>query len=247
MGPRRTPLSVPVHDAASCTVDVRRHALAHVPFFAGLDEAGLDDVERRCTVHDHAAGTAVMHAGEPARRIFVVAAGTAKVVRTALDGTEVLIDVARPGDFIGTLPLLGAETYPDSVWALTPLCVLGLDEAAFGEILDSHPSVARLGLGVMARRLEQAHRHIHALGAADSEQRVAAALAMLEGRVGVRRRDGILLDLPLSRDDLAGLTGTASETVSRILARLGRDGVIETGRRWIRIVDSPALHDLAQI
>lgn len=189
----------------------------------------------------------MFHAGDPATSLYVVATGTAKVVRPSLDGTEVLLDIARPGDFFGVLPSLGVETYADSAWALTPLCVLALDGAAFEEVLDEHPSVARAGLRVVAQRLDQAQSHIHAMAAATSEQRVAGALVMLAGRVGVPRSNGLLLDLPLSRDDLASLTGTASETVSRVLARLQRDGLIDSGRRWIAIVDLPALEELAVI
>lgn len=247
MAQRRTPLSVGHHDAASCTVEVRHRAFARVPFFADLTEADLAEVDRRSRVEDHQAGEAVFHAGQPATSIYVVASGTAKVVRPSLDGTEVLLDIARPGDFFGVLPSLGAVTYADSAWALTPLCVLALDGSAFEEILDEHPSVARAGLRVVAQRLEQAQSHIHAMAAATSEQRVAAALVMLAGRVGVPRSNGLLLDLPLSRDDLASLTGTASETVSRVLARLQRDGLIDSGRRWIAIVDLPALEELAVI
>src|SRR3546814_20699202 len=85
----------------------------------------------------------------------------------------------------------------------------------------------------MAARLERAQSHIHAIATATSEQRVAAALVMLAERTGTPRKGSILLDVPLSRDDLASLTGTVSETVSRVLAQLRRDGVIETVRRWV--------------
>ncbi len=177
----------------------------------------------------------------------MVASGSAKVVRPSLDGTDVLLDIVRPGDFFGVLPSLGESTYADSVWALTPLCVLGLDAATFDEILDQYPSVVRAGLREVAERLERARNHLHAVAVATSEQRVAGALVMLASRVGVRRPTGLLLDLPLSRDDLASLTGTASETVSRILARLQREEIINSGRRWIEIVDLAALESLAVI
>lgn len=247
MGARRSPLRVPTHDPASCTLEVRHEVLAGVPFFAGLDHADIVELDRRCRIEDFDTGQAVIHAGQPARRLYVVATGTAKVVRPTLEGTEVLLDIARPGDFFGALPSLGAETYADSVWALTALCVLSLDAAAFEEILDEHPSVARAGVRVMAQRLAQAQDQLHALAAATSEQRVAAALVMLADRVGVPRPSGLLLDLPLSRDDLAALTGTASETVSRVLSRFQRDGLIDSGRRWIELRDRPALETLAVI
>lgn len=242
---RRSPLTIQTNDPATCTVDVRRHVLTHVPFFEGLDPDEVAEIDRRCRVDDFDTGDAVHHAGQPANRLYVVATGTAKLVRPALDGTEVLLDVLRPGDFFGAVPSLGADTFTDSAWALTPLCVLSLDTTTFDDILVQHPSVARAGLAVMAQRLSRAQAQIHAMAAAGSEQRVAAALAMLGRKTGVPRRGQTLLDLPLSRDDLAGLTGVTSETVSRVLARLRRDGVIDTGRMWVAIIDHEELERLA--
>src|SRR3546814_5979063 len=238
--PRRSPLTPQLDDPKVCTPDVRRHVLAHVPFFGSLSSEEIAEVDRRCRVEDFDAGNAVHHAGQPARLLHVVATGAAKVVRTTLEGTEVLLDIVRPGDFFGTLPVLGSDRYTDSVWALTPLCVLSLDAASFEAILNAHPSVARAGLGVMAARLERAPSHIHAIATATSEQRVAAALVMLAERTGTPRKGSILLDVPLSRDDLASLTGTVSETVSRVLAQLRHVGVIDrsakrrVGREGVR-------------
>ncbi|MBK5222910.1 MAG: Crp/Fnr family transcriptional regulator [Acidimicrobiia bacterium] len=245
---RRTPLTIESNDPHVCTPDVRQHVLAHVAFFRDLTADEIVDIDRHCRVEDFDAGNAVHLAGQPARRLFVVATGSAKLTRSTLDGVEVLLDVLLPGDHFGALPVLGSDAYTDSVWALTPLCVLSLDIDAFDDILDHHPSVARAGLGVMARRLEGSRSQAYALAAATAEQRVAAALVMLAARTGVRRAGGtILLDLPLSRDDLAALTGTASESVSRTLARLKRDGLIDTGRRWVTVRDLAALEQVATI
>src|SRR3546814_14601114 len=177
--PRRSPLTPQLDDPKVCTPDVRQHVLAHVPVVGALASEGIADVDRRCRVEDFDAGNAVHHAGQPARLLHVVATGAAKVVRTTIEGAEVLLDIVRHGDFFGTLPVLGSDTYTDSVWALTPLCVLSLDAASFEAILEEHPSVARAGLGVMAAPLERAQSHIHALAAAKSAHHSATALLLL--------------------------------------------------------------------
>lgn len=245
---RRSPVSMPPVDAHTCTPHVRQQVLAHVPFFRDLDAAEIEAIDARCRVRDFGPGEAVHLAGQPARELFVVATGTAKQTRPTLEGTEVLLDVLRPGDYFGAIPALGITEHPDSVWPLTPLCVLSLDTDTFDEILDEHPSVARAGLRIVAERLEHARVHIHHLATATAEQRVSGALVMLAERTGVPRAGGqTLLDLPLSREDLAGLTGSASETVSRVLAQLRRDELIETGRRWVAVRDLDRLRALAEI
>ncbi len=80
---------------------------------------------------------------------------------------------------------------------------------------------------------------------ATTEQRLAATLLLLADRLGTAHDGGTLIDAPLSRDDLASLTGCASETASRILARLQREGIIDSGRRWVAVIDRPSLERLA--
>src|SRR3546814_1318655 len=133
--PRRSPLTPQLDDPKVCTPDVRQHVLAHVPFFGSLSSEEIADVDRRCRVEDFDAGNAVHHAGQPARLLHVVATGAAKVVRTTIEGAEVLLDIVRPGDFFGTLPVLGSDTYTDSVWALTPLCEIGRAHAELQSLM----------------------------------------------------------------------------------------------------------------
>ncbi len=243
---RRSPVVLPEPDPHSCTIGVRHEVLSRTPFLTGLSAEEIDAINDRVQVRNYEAGEAVYHAGQPARWLYVVAVGTAKLSRPTLEGREVLLDVARPGDFLGALPVLGADTYEESAWAVTALCLLSLAAADFDAILDRHPSVARAGLEVVGQRLRDARARIHWLSAATVEVRVAATLALLARRAGRRSAGGVLIEVPLSRDDLAAMTGSASETVSRTLSRFRRDGLVDTGRRWVRILDPAALAALAE-
>lgn len=245
---RRSPVRVEHLHPHACTPGVRRRVLADVPFFAHLSDGAIEGIDRRARVDHFDQGEAVYVQGAPARSFHIVATGTAKRSRTTRDGTEVLLDILLPGDHFGALPALGADRHPDAVWALTPLCVLRLDVAAFDEVLDEHPSVARAALAVVTRRLEAAMDHIHRMSAATAEQRVAAVLTILAERTGRPQGGGLtLLDLPLSRDDLASMAGLTSETVSRILSQLRRDELIETGRRWVAVRDLDELHRMSLV
>lgn len=82
---------------------------------------------------------------------------------------------------------------------------------------------------------------MHRLSAAPVEQRLAATLLLISEKTGEPWQHGVLLRVPLSREDLASMTGAVTETVSRILSHRRRDGLIETGRRWVAIKDVAAL------
>lgn len=238
---RRVPLTIPTADPHACTPGVRLHVLGRVPFFAGLDHDDLHQVDTRCWVRGLEAGESLYLQGTPANRLYVVATGVVKTTRVNPDGRETMIDLLVPGDFLGSLPSRGADHYADNAWAVTPSCLLVLEAAEFLAILRRFPAVALATLEGVSQRLSQAHDAVHRLSAAPVEQRLAATLLLVAEKTGEPWQGGVLLQVPLSREDLASLTGTVTETVSRILSGWRRAGLVETGRRWVAIMDVAGL------
>lgn len=244
---RRTPLTMPSSDPRACGEVARIRALAAVPFFGGLDHDALHRVDARASMQGIDAEEAVYLAGRRADRLYVVATGTVKLLGTTSEGTEVLLDVLGPGSFLGTLPTIGGATYAESAWALTPGCLLSFTGEQFDAVLTEHPTVARQALAAIGARLRDAQDRIQRSAAASAPVRIASTLLVLAERLGVVEGDRILIDVPLARDDLASLAGCAPETVSRSLARWQRDGVVETGRRWVALRRPQALADEASV
>jgi CRP/FNR family transcriptional regulator, nitrogen oxide reductase regulator len=218
-----------------------------VAFFSGLDHDALHRVDARATMQGVDAGEAIHLAGHRADRLHVVATGAVKLTGTTPDGAEVLLDVLGPGSFLGTLPALGGATYAEDAWALTAGCVLGFTGDQFGAVLSEHPRVGRDALVAVGHRLRAAQERIERSASASAPVRIASTLLMLADRLGVVEDGRILIDVPLAREDLASLAGCAPETVSRSLASWARDGVVETGRRWVAIRRPQVLAELAGV
>ena len=174
----------------------------------------------------------------------VVATGAVKTTRLAADGRESLIDLLTPGDFFGALPALGQKHYADSATTLTPACLLGLDASEYDAVMHEIPQVAVATLKGVAHRLTQSQQAIHMLAGAPLEQRLAAILLVLAGKVGKPWNGATLLDVPLAREDLAAMAGAATESVSRLLSQWQREGAIEAGRRWVAVADAARLRQL---
>ena len=237
---RRIPLTVATADPHACTPAVRRRVLAEVPFFAGLGPDEIDAIDRLCRTEAVQSDEPVYHAGQAATRLMVVASGVVKTTRLSIDGRETVTDVLGPGDFLGALPTLGQDTYPDSAWALSPACLLTLGADDFDAALTKFPSVARAALEAVATRLAHTQAALHSSGAG-VEARLASKLLTLADKLGEEWHDGLLLQVPLSRDDLAAMTGARTETVSRIMSAWRRQGLVESGRRWLAIRDRAGL------
>jgi CRP/FNR family transcriptional regulator, nitrogen oxide reductase regulator len=245
--PRRTPLSVPESDPRTCSAGARVAALGRVPFFEGLDHDALHRVDERAAMRGVDAGEAAYLAGRPAKRLYVVATGAVKLTGVGADGTEVLLDVLGPGSFLGTLPTLGGDVYVEDAWSMTPGCLLSFEAGQFEAVLAEHPRVARDALAAVGRRLHAAQERIQRGAASSAQVRIARTLLVLAERLGVVDGDRIVIDVPLARDDLASLAGCAPETVSRSLAAWRREGIVDTGRRWVALRRPQILAEVADV
>lgn len=243
---RRNPIQPePIHPHLHCSVEDQRRLLAAAPYFKSLSTEQIEAVQRQFTQNHYTAGSTIYSAGEPARRLSIVAAGTVKVQRPTWDGKDILLDLLVPGDHFGSLAELGDETYPDTAIAHTECCILSTTSAEFSQMLTTYPTVAIDSLSIVAARLRQAQSTIEQLSAYPVEQRIARTLAHLAEKVGVEKGDATLIDIPLSRQDLADMAGTTVETASRVMSDFKRDGLIDSGRMWISVRDTEKLADRA--
>ncbi len=244
-GRRRIPLRATCAQPHACSPEVRFRVLQHVDLFRDLTPDQLASVNARMIALSWAEGDPLHQAGESADHLYVLASGRAKAFRPTADGRDVVIDLLAPGDLFGGLRSLGRPQHTETVQALTTVCALRIDTAAFREILTDLPPVALRVLDSVSAQLADARSSVTQQSTATVAQRVAATLLRLAGKFGETGRDGILLQIPLSRADLAGMTGSTTESVSRAMSRLRRDGIVDSGRRWTAILDHDRLAELA--
>jgi CRP/FNR family transcriptional regulator, nitrogen oxide reductase regulator len=243
---RHVPLRSTCAQPHQCPRPVRMKVLSQVPYFAGLAEDELEDIDRRMVSLSWAEGDPLYEAGTPADHLYVLAAGRVRVTQPTPTGQEVLTDILTPGELFGALSTLGEQEYPETAEAMTTSCALRIDPDAFRGVLTEHPQVALRVLDDVAGRLSRARSDVGRISTGTVAQRVATTLLRLADKLGQDRAGGgTLLQVPLSRADLAGMTGSTPESVSRVMSRLGKDGVIETGRRWTAVLDRDRLQGIA--
>ena len=246
VGQRRT---IPLHEITlphACPRPVRLHVLSLAPYFRGLDAAALDAVDARVRARTYAPDEAVYRAGEPADALYVVAEGRVRLSQVTVDGSETVTDVLVPGELFGAMSTLGEPSHRQSASALVGSCVLRIGQGDFRGLLLEQPRVALRVLDDVAARLARAHTDIGGQGTDTVPQRVARALLRLADKLGEDRGPrGVMLEVPLSRADLAGLARSTPESVSRVMSRWKKDGVVDSGRRWTSLLDRAALEEVA--
>jgi CRP-like cAMP-binding protein len=243
---RRTPLEIDDVEPHTCTPELRLELLARVPFFVSLPPADVAEINRSFHTRSFEAGDLIYAAGDEARRLYVILSGKVKLVRHTLGGQDVLLDLLGPGDFFGTLSALGDVEYPDTARAQTACCAISIESEDFQAIMQRYPPVTLAVLEIVRGRLRSAHDVIGRLSAQPVEGRIAATILVLADRMGEPQPGRILIQAPISRQDLADMAGTTLETASRVVSQLRKGGLIESGRQWIAILDKAGLQSLAE-
>jgi CRP-like cAMP-binding protein len=243
---RKTPLKIETTESHMCSVDLRLRILGRVPFFVGLKHEDLEQINQLFREHGYSPEETICFAGDPAEHLFVVADGRVKLMRHSLSGKNVLLDMLTPGEFFGSLSTLGDDVYPNTAEAQTQTCVLAIHANDFRRILEEHPGTALKVVDIMAARLRTAHERVRQLSALSTEGRIANLLLILSKKFGKPSDVGLLIQSPLTRDDLAAMTGTTTETASRVMSQFQKDGLIQTGRKWVSIIDQHALERIAE-
>ncbi|HKY79856.1 MAG TPA: Crp/Fnr family transcriptional regulator [Sphingobium sp.] len=223
------------HDCDRC--DVRDRAIC-----ADLDSpqrASLNRLGRRLTVK---AGQTVMWEGEESTLVANVIDGTLKLSTSTGDGREQIVGVVYASDFIGRP--FGART-PHSVTALTDARLCLYPRGAFDGFAREHPSLEHRLLRRTLDDLDRTRSWLLLLGRKNA--RGKAATFLLDMRRRVRADEEGVIELPLSRQQVADVLGLTIETVSRQMSEMKRMGVIALhGRRGVRIVDAAWLESMAE-
>ena len=191
------------------------------------------------------ANLAIFHEGDDAGSVIVLLAGRAKLTVPSSTGREVIVAVRGPGDLLGELAALVDAPRSATVATIEPVDALIVSGFAFASFLERHSRVALVILRLVAERLLYADLQQAQFATHDVVGRVAHRLVELTERFGVDGEDGIVLDVPLSQEELAGWTGASREAVNKALQVLRSLHMIETGRRRFTVLDVDGLRRLA--
>ncbi len=241
MSLRKSPVRLDWIDPAACTLDYRLKLIGRLPFFKHLPAEAIKDVNQRFHGRSYAAGQAIYFEGEAAEHLYLVAMGRVKLIRNTSSGHEVLLDILHGGEYLGGLKMLGTALYNETAIPSTDCCILVISSDDFEAILKRYPDVTLKLLSAVGKRLAESKEQLAQLSTYSVEQRVAAALLRLAAKVGEERDQGVLIQLPLSRQDLAAMSSTTTETVSRVMSRFAKEGFIRSGRKWVAVADQNGL------
>jgi CRP/FNR family cyclic AMP-dependent transcriptional regulator len=210
-------------------------------FLEGLsreETQALEAVGRRCS---YGRNVTLFHEGDEAGPVVVLLRGRVKLTMLSEGGREAIVAVRGPGDLLGELAAIDRGPRSTTVTTLEPVEVLLVARSAFSALLEAQPRIALVILRLVAGRLRYADAQQAQFATHDLVGRLAQRLVELCDRFGTRRESGIVIDLPLSQEELGSWIGASREGVSKAFQALRSLRIVETGRRRVTVLDIEAL------
>lgn len=209
----------------------------------GLTDEQACEIQGLLSRHGTEPHEIIFRQGETSDWLYVVRAGQVKLSVSGPDGREQIMRIAVAGQLIG-YDTLDDLHHPYTATALTPARLCGIRHRDMLRVLEQNLEVSRRMVQLLNQELSQAQALIHILGQKSSAEKIALFLLSLAPENG-HAAPQVELPLPLSRQEMADMLGLTVETVSRLMAELKRERIIDAPRGHIRILDRQGLHAYA--
>ena len=223
-----------------------RSLISNLAAFNGLSPAQQDDVLSDVQSVRYAQGADVFQQDREAQFFYLLLHGHLRVYRLTPDGQQVVVRCVSPGEVFSVAMALSRATCPATAAAVVDSVALVWPDAVWPKLAEKHPVLMANTLRTVGSRLQDAHTRVVEMSTEQVERRIAHALLRLAQQSGRKVEAGIQIDFPISRQDVAEMTGATLHTVSRVLSAWEHRGLVESGRQRITLCDPHRIFLLAE-
>ena len=206
--------------------------------FSGLADDELSELVELASERRLAPDEYIFWEGDAPEWFYIVAEGRIKVLKHSSLGKEFIVAFFGPGEMFGEVAVFENKPYPASSQTVEETRILGIRREQFLSFLAQRPQIALRIIGVLGGRLRDAQSRLKDLAGERVEQRLSQTLLMLSAKLGST--------LPFTRQEIADMAGTTTETAIRFMSRLKEGGIIRSTRGKIIILDETKLRLLSE-
>ncbi len=228
------------------TVALYRPLIRPLPLFANLSDSDLDAILAMATMRRFPAGVVAFEQGDAAESFFVLLQGRLRVTQVTPDGHQIIVRMVNPGDLCGIARAMGRRDYPGTATAMVDSLALAWPMDSWDDVLAQHPGFAVNAMKTIGGRLMEAQERVRELSTEEVERRVARVVLRLAKQSGRKETQGIRIDFPISKQDIAEMAGTTLHTVSRILTGWEDDALVQGGRQKLLVKEPSRLALIAE-
>jgi CRP-like cAMP-binding protein len=225
----------------------RRDILQAMPFFAGLSERDWEKVIDLFSERQYQKDDYIFLEGEAPEALYIIRTGKVKVLRHSTDGKDVVLRVGGPGHLLGTVAVFDGGGYPGTAQVIEECTALVIARNDCLTLVNRYPVFALAVISDLGSRLRSSAEQIRSLAVERVEQRIARVLLKLAETAGSDSPEGRVIEMPLTRQDVADMTGTTVETAIRVMSKFRRLELIKTRRGKVVLVELAALQEISEV
>lgn len=215
--------------------------------FCDLENSAIREVSENKVMNIYKKGHTIFHQGNPPFGLYCVNSGKIKISKVGNDGKESIIRIAREGDVLGHRSLFSNEHYNATATIIEDAAVCFIDRKFIYKAVQTHPTIAIQLIQKLSKEMGAAESMTASMSQKNVRERLAELFLMLKQTYGIAERNRTKLDIKLTRDEMASMIGTASETVIRFISEFKEEGIIEQEGKVIFIKDEEKLIEFANI
>ena len=216
--------------------------IASIPLFKGLPNEQLRDLLNISLEQVFRRGDTIFCEGDEGKGFYVVVSGRVKIFKLSTEGKEQILHILGPGETFGEVAVFAGKHFPAFAETLEASRIFFFPRNSFIALIQKEPSLALNMLAILSSRLRQFAQLVESLSLKEVPGRLAAYLLYLSEQ----KQGSSDLELDISKGQLASVLGTIPETLSRILARMTAQQLIQVNASQIKIVNRQGLEDLAE-
>jgi len=220
-----------------CDIDLIRK----IPIFSDLEPEELEQVSKIYISRKYKKGQIIFLEGEPGEAIYFVKEGKIKIYKSDVEGREYILHIFGPGNIFAETVLFGGDPYPANAEAVEDSVVGVIKNIDLEKLLKKNTDIAFKIIKILSKRLRESQDNIKNLVFRDTYDRTACALHKMALEHGVKTPNGVEVEMPITRTELASIVGTSRETVTRMLSEMKRRGIIDMNRQKIIIKNEQEL------
>jgi len=191
--------------------------LKNINIFNDLSDSALKNIEDSFVLRKYPKGSMIILEEEYGDIVFLVKKGTIKITRVNDEGKEVILSLMGVYDIVGEMSIIDGEARSANVLAQESCELYAITREDFLEILKNNFEVSLALMGELASRIRKSDQHIEALSLSDAEHRIGVSILNLAEEMGIIRQGRVTIENLPFQQDIANMSGTSRETVSRIL------------------------------
>jgi len=220
--------------------------MRHKGIFSNLDNGRLSEISSQKSCNLYRKGDVIFHEGNYPLGLFAIYSGKVKVFKTSESGKDHILRLAGAGEALGYRSLVSGEKYEVSAAVLEDTRVCFVPKSLFMNTLQESSNLSNRVMEFLTHDLKMAEGKIADLAQKTVKERVAETILMLKQFYGMEKDDKTI-NVSLSREDLANLVGTATETLIRSLSEFKKKEIIDLKGKKIIILNYKLLESIANI